>query len=273
MYWHIIPLRRWGQRVESELARRWRRSVAREARGGASERSAGKNSPIHADELDGEGVTDEFLLNLNGVADNLMHAALGELVNELLVKHAGKITVQTLIPGDELVGETKARHEAALLEPEDGTERSGEENSLNGGEGNAALGEGCVLGLTPVEGPVGLLHDAGDSLDGIEEVVLLARVLYVGVNEEGVCLTVDVLNGNLKTVEAPRFRDGDLGGKVGSKVLIYNAITSSEECKDVRNKVTLVGSEGSPVLGVMGEVNLLSGPEGSLSLLVHLPDL
>ena len=44
-------------------------------------------------------------------------------------------------------------------------------------------------------------------LDGPEEVVLLHGVAHVGVDEEGVDLAVDVLDGDLEAVEAPRLGD------------------------------------------------------------------
>ena len=50
--------------------------------------------------------------------------------------------MEPLVAGDEFVGEGKSRHEASLLEPEDRAKASGEEDSLDAGEGNDALGEG-----------------------------------------------------------------------------------------------------------------------------------
>jgi hypothetical protein len=55
------------------------------------------------------------------------------------VQKAGKVAVQALITGDELVGEGEARHEATLLQPEHGTEGAGEEDALHAGKGNEAL--------------------------------------------------------------------------------------------------------------------------------------
>jgi hypothetical protein len=44
--------------------------------------------------------------------------------------------VKTLVSGDELIGEGESRHEAALLEPEDGGKGAREEDSLHSGESN-----------------------------------------------------------------------------------------------------------------------------------------
>jgi len=52
-----------------------------------------------------------------------------------------------------------------------------------------------------------LFRNAWHSLNGIEEASLLCRVLNVGVDEEGVNLRVDVLNGNLKAIETSYLRD------------------------------------------------------------------
>ena len=75
--------------------------------------------------------------------------------------------MHTLVTRDELVGEGKTRHEATLLEPEDGGERSTEEDTLDGSECNETIGKGGVLVRDPSQSPVGLLADAGnyDTLD------------------------------------------------------------------------------------------------------------
>ena len=77
-------------------------------------------------------------------------------------EQAGKVGVHALVAGDELVGEGEAGHEAAFLEPEDGGEGAAEEDALDGGEGDEALGKGRVLVGDPFEGPIGLFADAGD---------------------------------------------------------------------------------------------------------------
>eukprot|EP00967_Tisochrysis_lutea_P037301 scaffold44835_cov14-Tisochrysis_lutea.AAC.1 len=57
------------------------------------------------------------------------------------VQEASKVAVQALIAGDELIGEGKARHEATLLQPEDGAEGAREEDALHAGKSNQALVE------------------------------------------------------------------------------------------------------------------------------------
>ena len=62
-------------------------------------------------------------------------------VDYVFEHEAGKVCVQPLVAADELVGEGEAGHEAALLQPEDGGERPGEEDALHAGVGDHALSE------------------------------------------------------------------------------------------------------------------------------------
>jgi hypothetical protein len=85
---------------------------------------------------------------------------------------------------------------------------------------------------------------------------------------------VDVLHHDLETVEATSLGNLDFTTEALDKVLVDNSVGCSEERKDVGNEVSLVVIESIvPVVKVLWEVNLFGGPERSLSLLVHLPDL
>ena len=97
-----------------------------------------------------------------------------------------KVGVHPFVARDKLVREGKPRHEAALLEPEYGGERSGEEHALNSGKRDEPLCEDGLLVGDPAESPVGLLLDDGDGLDGIEEELALFRVANVRVDQERV---------------------------------------------------------------------------------------
>ncbi|KAI3486760.1 hypothetical protein L1887_49710 [Cichorium endivia] len=193
---------------------------------------------------------------------------------EVAEEKAGKVGVETLVARDELVGEGETGHEAALLEPEDGSKRAGEEDALDGGKGDEALGESGATVADPAERPVGLLLDDGDGLDGVKEELALFGLADVGVDEERVSLGVDVLHHDLEAIEAAGLCGLDFGAEALDEVLVDDAIRSGEEGEDVRDKVALVVVElVVPVVEVLGEVDLLGGPEGSLGLLVHLPDL
>jgi hypothetical protein len=67
--------------------------------------------------------------------------------------------------------------------------------------------------------------------------VLLLGVADVGVDEQAVDLAVDVLDGDLEAVEAPRLRPLDLGREVLREVLVDDAVRRREEREDVRDEV------------------------------------
>jgi len=77
---------------------------------------------IHANKFHRKGVLDKLLFDFDSVANNLRDTLNGELVEKFAVEEAGKVTVESFVSGDELVGKAKARHETTLLEPKDGTE-------------------------------------------------------------------------------------------------------------------------------------------------------
>ena len=229
---------------------------------------------VHAEESAWESLSEEFLLNFNGLSDDVLDCLLAWAVLEMGEEEAGEVGVKTLVTGDELVGEGKTSHQATLLQPEDGGKGTGEEDTLNGSEGDETLSKGGVLVLDPANSPVGLLLYTWDSLDGVEEVCALGLLLDVSVDEERVCLGVDVLNHDLETVEAASLWDLDLAGETLEQVLVDNAVRGGEESKNVGDEVALIVVQAVvPVVKVLGEINLLCGPERGLGLLVHLPDL
>ena len=227
---------------------------------------------VHTDERDGERVAHELTLNVDSLPDDLLNSLLRQLVVEHGVEKTGKVAMETLITRDELIGESKTRHLAALLEPENGTETSREEDTLNGGEGDDAVGK-ALSGLDPFESPSSLLCDTGNGLEGVEKVGLLFGVLDVGVNEETVSLRVNVLHGELEAIEAAGLGNLDLGEEALGKVLKNDTVTGGKEGEHILDEVLLVVVQTLPVLGVLGKVNLLGGPEAGFVLLVHLPDL
>jgi hypothetical protein len=117
---------------------------------------------VHAEQTTREGIGQELLLDTdsldNDVLDNL---GLGAVV-EVREQQTSEIGVETLVTRNKLVGESETRHQTTLLQPKDGSERAGEEDTLNGGEGNQALGEGGLLVIDPADGPLGLLGNARD---------------------------------------------------------------------------------------------------------------
>jgi hypothetical protein len=94
-----------------------------------------------------------------------------------------KVGVHAFVTADKLVGEGESRHQAMLLEPEDGGKGIREEDTLNSGESYKTFGKCGTLVRDPTERPVGLAFDARNCLDGIERELLLGGVLDVGVDE------------------------------------------------------------------------------------------
>ena len=96
---------------------------------------------VHADEGDGEGISQELLFNDDGLLDDLLQELGVGPPPEMTEQEASKVGVHTLVTADQLVGEGETGHEPAFLQPEDGSERSGEEDTLDGGECNKTFTE------------------------------------------------------------------------------------------------------------------------------------
>lgn len=229
---------------------------------------------VHAQQSTGKSLGQELLLDSDSISDDFTDNLLAGAVLQVRVEQASKVSVQTLVTRDELVGKGQTRHETSLLEPEDGGKGSAEEDTFNSSKGNETLGKGRVLVLDPLDGPVGLLANARNGLNGVEEIVALAVLLDVGVDEQRVGLGVDVLHHDLETVEASSLGDLNLAAETLDQVLVDNAVGGSKEGQDVRDEVLLVIVQAVvPVVQILGQINLFGGPEGSLGLFVHLPDL
>ena len=81
------------------------------------------------------------------------------------VQQAGKVCVQPLIPANQLVAECQAWHQAALLQPEDGTEAAAEVNPLHTGKRQEPLCKAAAA-AHPLQRPLCLLADDGYCVDG-----------------------------------------------------------------------------------------------------------
>jgi hypothetical protein len=77
----------------------------------------------------------------------------------------------------------------------------------------------------------------------------------------------------LEAIETASLRSLDFGHEALCEVFEHNAVGGGKESENVLNEVLLVLIELFPILDVLGEVNFLSGPESSLLVLVHLPDV
>ena len=143
---------------------------------------------VHADEGDGESISQELLLDDDRLLDDFLQELGVGAPPEVTEQEASKVGVHTLITADQFVGEGETSHEPTLLQPEDRSERSRKEDTFNSSEGNKTFAEGCTVIVNVAKSPVGLLLDAGNSIDGTEEIVAASGVLDVHVDKERVRL-------------------------------------------------------------------------------------
>lgn len=107
----------------------------------------------------------------------------------------------------------------------------------------------------------------------MEEIVLFIDILDVGVDKEGIGLTMDILHGNLEAIEAPCFWYLYFGAELLGEVFKDDAIGGSEECKDILDEMLLITAKFLPIFEILIEVDFLSSPETGQMLLVHVPDV
>jgi len=86
-----------------------------------------------------------------------------------------------LVTTDEFIAHCQSRHLSPFLQPEDRTKGSGEKDPFDYTKGNQA----CVKGLLAIDiplGPLGFSFDGWESLNRIEQQLLLFFIRYVRVN-------------------------------------------------------------------------------------------
>ena len=142
--------------VEFGVAKRKKKSVRTELDVLLHERG------IHAQQSTWQSVCEEFLLDGDCLGDDILNGLFAWPVFKVREEKTGEVGVKALVSRDQFVREGQARHQATLLQPEDGRERAGEEDSLYSCESDQTLGEGRVLILNPLDGPIGLLADTRD---------------------------------------------------------------------------------------------------------------
>lgn len=82
-----------------------------------------------------------------------------------------KVVGPYLISTNQLITEGKPWHDSSLLQPEDGSKASTEEDTLHCSKGHYSLSKVSFLVTDPLNGPVCLLFDTWQGLNGIEEVI------------------------------------------------------------------------------------------------------
>src|SRR5210317_74851 len=76
---------------------------------------------VHTDEVTGECVQDEPLLNFHGFPHNGVNGVHPRSIAQSLEEFHGKLLVETLITGNEFIREAQTWHETPLLQPENRT--------------------------------------------------------------------------------------------------------------------------------------------------------
>ena len=105
-------------------------------------------------------VGQESLFDSDCFGDDVLDDLFAGTFAEVAEEETGKVGVETFVSGDEFVGEGQSGHETAFLKPEDGSKRSGEEDSFDGGEGYETFCECRVLVGNPTKSPFGFGFDA-----------------------------------------------------------------------------------------------------------------
>merc|ERR1719162_290927 len=194
-------------------------------------------------------------LGLHRAADDGVDHALWQRVLELPVEQARELGVQALVPGDELVRECQARHQPALLQPIDRTERTAEQDTLHSRKGHEPLGE-TGLGAHPLHCPVRLLLDRWHGVDRIEDHLLFSRVPDVLLDQERVRLGMDVLHGHLEAIKGTRLWCLDLCSELGGQILQDYPVRSREEREHMLDEMPLAVCKSLPILEVLREIDL-----------------
>jgi hypothetical protein len=100
----------------------------------------------------------------------------------------------------------------------------------------------------PSQGPLCFLFYDGHRLNGAKQMGFLGGVFDIGFQQEAVHLRMDVLDGDLESVERSCFGNLNLLHETHAEVFVHDAIRGSEESKNVGNKVFFVLGQGLPVL-------------------------
>jgi hypothetical protein len=174
--------------------------------------------------------------------------------------------MQSLVARDQFIAEGEPRKKAALLEPEDGTEGTAEEDALDRRKRRQTGGKARVR-LDPLQGPLSFLGNAWNGLNGVEQVGLLGLVFDLGVNQQRIGLRMNALHGILKSLEQTGHRALDFALKADRQVLLHDPIAACEEGQNGLNEMALVRAQGRKV--VSREVDFLRRPEGGELLLLH----
>jgi len=184
---------------------------------------------------------------------------------------AGKISMKALVSWNQFIWESKTRHERSFFEPENCTEWSRKEDSFNSSKSNKSFME-WFLFVHPFHCPIGLFFNHINILNGIKQISLLVLIFDISVNQERVCLWMNVFHSNLETIETSCLRDLNFWTELSCKILCNDSVTGGKKCKHIFYEVLFIGIEFFPIFVILVEIDFISCPKWSEVLLVHFID-
>ena len=110
----------------------------------------------------------ELLLNLHGFTNDFMHLGSWYFLLNFFIESTGKVGMKTLITCNEFIRGGQTRHDAALLQPINGTEGSAEEDAFHHRKGDQTSGKVLCSGFNPLLSPLCLQSDTGNRLSRME---------------------------------------------------------------------------------------------------------
>lgn len=66
-----------------------------------------------------------------------------------------------------------------------------------------------MLARSPLKSPLGFFLDTRNGMNGLKEMLFAHSILDLGINQQWIDLTVNVLHGDLKALEAAGLGQGD----------------------------------------------------------------
>ena len=187
------------------------------------------------------------------------------------VKVTGEVGVQTFVSWNQLIWESKSRHERSFLEPEDSAERPGEKDSLNGSEGNQSFME-WFLFVHPFHSPLSFLFNDVNILNSVKKIGFLVLVLDISIDQERVGLGMNVLHGYLEPIKTSGLRNLNFWTELFGKIFHNDSVTGGKKCQNIFYEMLFIGIEFLPVFKVLVKVYFIGSPKWSKMLFVHFVD-
>lgn len=160
--------------------------------------------------------------------------------------------MQTFVTRNQFVRERQTGHHSATLQPEDRRKAAAKENTLDGRKGDYAFAEIRRFAADPLERPVGLLLNARQRFDRVEQEVAFVRIGDVRLDEQTVHFRVNILDGHLEAVETASLRHLHLLAEPFDQILVDDAVGRGEKGENVADEFALVRLQSVPVVQIAG---------------------